>query len=683
MHFRKLSRRLQAYILFHPLALVPAFWALARLPGPRDRPVVAALLAAAIAAGAWRFELTVARGKQSLVFAVVCLALVLQGVQAAVLCAAAGALITHLIRPQGAWWRIGYIAQPFHRRLFNVTHCALVCAAAGLAWSGLRQLPVAGPWWDLASVVAFASLYFLLNTFGVSTAIALEQGSSPAAVWREHFFWMAPAYLVSAAGAVAIAWVYGHVGAAALLLMPCLYLVYRAQRTYVETLKSQRELAEEVNRLLHKEEEANRRKDEFLAMLAHELRNPLGAIANAHYLLSQPGGLGDAQSQLAVVGRQTRHLKRLVEDLLDVSRITRGVVELHSEVTDVRQLLRSALDLAQPIVEGKGHRLTIDVPKGPLPARVDPSRMAQVFANLLCNAAKYTEPGGRLKASLREEEGQIVFRMRDTGVGIDPDLLPRIFDLFVQADRSLSHSDGGLGIGLTLVKHLVELHGGGIEAHSAGLNQGSEFVVKLPLLKAEGAPAGVPMDGRMRDEGATGASVIRHPSSVGALNGGGNGALHPSSLILPSIRTPVGAPSRCVLVAEDQEDAGETLVEMLEMWGYEPVWARTGRQALDLFDVCSPGVAILDVGLPGIDGYELARAIRDRSADVVLIAVTGYGRPEEREAALQAGFDHHLVKPLDAEALRDLLDGLLREVEAAVSGMDRDLERPAAACERG
>jgi signal transduction histidine kinase/CheY-like chemotaxis protein len=666
MQFRKLSPRLQAYILLHPLALMPAFWALSHLPGPRDLPVIAALLAAAIAAGAWRFELTVARGKQSLVFAVVCLALVLQGVQAAVLCAAAGALITHLIKPQGAWWRVGYIAQPFHRRLFNVAHCALVCTAAGYAWHGLRQLPVTGPWWDLASTVAFASLYFMLNTFGVSTAIALEQGSSPVAVWREHFFWMAPAYLVSAAGAAAIAWVYANVGAAALLLLPCLYLVYRAQRTYVETLKSQRELAEEVNRLLHKEEEANRRKDEFLAMLAHELRNPLGAIANAHYLLSRPGGLRDAEAQLAVVGRQTRHLKRLVEDLLDVSRITRGVVELHPEVTDVRQLLRSALDLAQPIVEGKGHRLTIDVPQSPLPARVDPSRMAQVFANLLCNAAKYTEPGGRLKASLREEGGQVVFRMRDTGVGIDPDLLPRIFDLFVQADRSLSHSDGGLGIGLTLVKHLVELHGGAIEAYSAGLNQGSEFVVKLPLLRDEGRG--------MRDEGGAGASSgIRHSSSVGAANG--NGALHPSSLVLPH--------SRCILVAEDQADAGETLVEMLDMWGYEPVWARTGRQALDLFAVCSPAVAVLDVGLPGMDGYELARAIRDRSADVVLIAVTGYGRPEEREAALQAGFDHHLVKPLDAEALQELLGRVLRGVPAAGSGMDCDLKRPPAACELG
>ncbi|MFN3652541.1 MAG: ATP-binding protein [Armatimonadota bacterium] len=627
-----LSNRLRAYIAIHVGALAPAWIAVFTLLPPPDQPALAAaLVVVAAAAGTWRIQLTTEGGRQSLAFAVISLALLLQGVQVAVLAAVVGALASDVLRRQGRW-RWSLVFSPLYRRVFNLAHCGLVSAVAGLVWTAAVGTSVQGPAEKLAGLVIFTTVYFLLNTLGVATAIGLDRQVSPLVVWREHVFWTGAAYLLSA-GAAALIWgAYQAVGPLSLALLPCLYLVYRAHFAYIEALKAQRELADQVQQLLRQEEDANRRKDEFLATLAHELRNPLAAISNAHYVLEQPGGLTGAPRYLDVIGRQSRHLCRLVEDLLDVSRITRGVVELRPETIDLRDPLRAALEAAQPAIRDRRHLLNLCVSDRPLPARVDADRVEQVFANLLGNAAKYTDPEGRIDVTLEAEGEAAVLRVRDTGIGIDPETLPKVFDLFVQADRSLAHSSGGLGIGLTLVRQLVELHGGTISARSEGRGQGSEFTVRLPLL-----PAGTPVRQR--------------------------GASPPGAAAAPAAARPPGRPK--VLLVEDNADAAETLAEMLELWGYDVALALNGPAALELYPAELPDVAILDVGLPEMDGYEVARRLRGMGARLPLIALTGYGRSEERETALGSGFDHHLVKPADPDQLRALLRSLLSQTASA------------------
>ncbi len=616
--FGHLPRSLQWYILLHVGGVLPAAVLVARLPAPNQAWVTGALLLVAAVAGVWRIEVTLKQSRQSLVFAVVCLALLIQGVQAATLCAGVGALLTHLVRPEGAWWRLRYFNQPSYRRVFNVAHCALAGALAG--WLGWAVGPLAHAGWqrELSELIVFTSSYFLINTFGVAAAIAFEQGQSPLQVWREHCFWMAPVYFLSATVAGGIAIAYTSAGPIALLLLPCLYLVFAAYRTYIDTLRKQRELLAEVNRLYQREEEANRRKDEFLAALAHELRNPLAAVSNALYLLERRSGEARADRPVATIRRQTRHLERLVEDLLDVSRITRGVIELRPQRTDLRESLQGAVEAVQPLISAKRHMLRLDLPDQPLWAVADPDRMEQVFVNLLGNAAKYTQPEGEINVFLGLENGALIFRVRDNGLGIDPEHLSTIFDLFIQEKRSLGSSEGGLGIGLTLVRRLVELHEGQLEVYSAGPNRGSEFTVRLPLT---GGPE------------LSGAEEIA----------GSEEAL------------PQQPHRQVVLVAEDQEDAAATLKEILEMWGYTVRLARSGDQALQLAREEPPHVGILDVGLPGIDGYTLARKLREEGSEAILIALTGHGLPADQDAALQAGFDHHRVKPIDIEELRSLL----------------------------
>lgn len=618
MGFKTLPQPLRGYILLHLVALVPVAVVVAQLPAPGNWPLAGVLLLASAVAGIWRIELTLRNGRQSLVFAVACLALLLQGVQAAVLCASLGALLTHLVRPSRPWWRLQYFSQPVHRRVFNVVHCALACALAALIAVGSSILAAEGWARELSGLVVFASAYFLINTFGVATAIALEQQQSPIKVWKEHCFWMAPVYFLSAGVAGGIAVAFRLVGASALLLLPCFYLVFLAYRTYIDTLRKQRELLAEINRLYAQEEEANRRKDEFLAALAHELRNPLAAIANAQYLLERLVDGGRAERPIETIGRQTRHLQRLIDDLLDVSRITRGVIELRLAQTDLRKVLQGATEAVLPLIHAKHHRLHLDIPDAAVCALVDPDRMEQIFVNLLGNAAKYTDPEGEIVASLGVEGDEVVFRVRDNGLGIDPEELPKIFELFIQEKRSLGSSEGGLGIGLTLVKRLVDLHDGQIEAFSAGPHCGSEFTVRLARVHAADSPdtEGGPVD---------------------------QAASEP-----PPARV-------TVLIAEDQDDAAETLEEIIDLWGYAVVLARNGPQALELARTEHPDIGILDIGLPGMDGYSLARKLRDEGSTAVLIAATGHGQPADREAALKAGFDYHQVKPIDLDELRSLL----------------------------
>jgi PAS domain S-box-containing protein len=375
-------------------------------------------------------------------------------------------------------------------------------------------------------------------------------------------------------------------------------------------------------------ETASRAKDEFLAMLGHELRNPLSPILTALELMRRrdPSALSRERT---LIERQVQHVVRLVDDLLDVSRITRGKVELKRRPVDLGDVVATAIEMASPLLENRRHRLDVDVPRRGLLVDGDPARLAQVMSNLLTNSAKYTEPGGRIEVRAGREGRDVVVRVRDSGIGIPPELLPRVFDLFVQSQRALDRSQGGLGLGLTIVKSLTEMHGGRVSAESAGPGRGSTFSVRLPALSAAAlTPA-------------------------------------PGSLLLPRTRRRALVPRR-VLVVDDNQDAADALVEALLAVGHQAVVAYDGPGALDAALRLRPEVAFLDIGLPVMDGYELARRIRDLiGPGVKLVAVTGYSQERDRALSRAAGFDEHLVKPVDLERLESLLEQLIRSTEGA------------------
>lgn len=369
-------------------------------------------------------------------------------------------------------------------------------------------------------------------------------------------------------------------------------------------------------------QEADRQKDEFLAMLAHELRNPLAPIYNAVQLLSlRSRDPAEVEAIRALIDRQVRQLVRLVDDLLDTSRIRRGKIRLCMARVDVAQVVSTAVETSLPLIEDRGHELTVTLPETPLAVHGDAARLAQVLSNLLNNAAKYTETGGRIDLVAERLEGEVCLRVRDTGIGIAPEMLPRVFDLFMQAERSPDRAQGGLGVGLTLVRHLVEMHGGSIEARSAGLGQGTEMVLRLPSLPqaaAEEAPA---------------AAAVQRP------------------------RSPAAAPLK-ILIVDDNRDSTESLAVLMRLSGHEVRTAYDGLAALREVRTFLPDVVLLDIGLPKVDGYEVARRLRREPAraGMTLLAVTGYGQEEDRRLSREAGFDHHLVKPVDLETLRGLLE---------------------------
>jgi signal transduction histidine kinase/response regulator RpfG family c-di-GMP phosphodiesterase len=360
--------------------------------------------------------------------------------------------------------------------------------------------------------------------------------------------------------------------------------------------------------------EASRRKDEFLAVLGHELRNPLAPIRNALHILRRREVPAETREKAqAMAERQTRHMARLVDDLLDLSRITRGKIKLQKEAVDLAALAGRVVEAMGPLVREHRHDLQAEYPPGPLVLEADPVRLEQILTNLLSNAVKYTDPGGRISLWVGEEDGEAVLRVRDTGIGIAPDVLPRIFDLFMQAERYLDRSLGGLGIGLTLVRSLVQLHGGSITASSAGLGQGSEFVVRLPLTpvtaRAE-APPGPPPPG-------------------------------------PRVR---------ILVVDDNADAAISLAVLLRMHGHDVQVVHDGRAALQTAEIFDPEVVLLDIGLPEMDGYEVARRLRqlDKTKDALIVAVSGY-TPVQKPASGKNHINHHLIKPLDLDVLLRLL----------------------------
>src|ERR1700722_11254991 len=362
--------------------------------------------------------------------------------------------------------------------------------------------------------------------------------------------------------------------------------------------------------------EASQRKDEFLAMLAHELRNPLAPILNAIHLLRQEKAVSPGQEEAAnMIDRQARHLTRLVEDLLDVSRITKGKIHLRKQRVELSPLVHQAVETVRPLLDSRKHELTVSLPPEAVWLEADPARLEQVLGNLLNNAAKYTEPCGHIWLTAEREGSEVFLRVKDTGIGILPEMLPRIFDLFVQADRSLDRAQGGLGIGLTLVKRLVQLHEGKIEAHSPGVGKGSEFVVRL-LVVPEVTP--------IKNDG------------------------------VPDCPAESGRPLR-VLVVEDNPDTAESLAMLLRLYGHEVKTANAGPAGLQATLSQTPDVVLMDIGLPGIDGYEVARRIREKTDKPLLIAMTGYGQTEDRERSKESGFEYHLVKPVDPGKLQNLL----------------------------
>ncbi|UVW30038.1 ATP-binding protein [Massilia sp. H6] len=380
-------------------------------------------------------------------------------------------------------------------------------------------------------------------------------------------------------------------------------------------------LARSINQMLdrlHRQQEhlqsEHQRKDEFLAMLAHELRNPLAPISSAAQLLRALYANEPRIRQASdVISRQVTHMTHLVDDLLDVSRVTRGLVTIDKTDVELGAVLREAVEQMTPVIEARGHRLRLDIPAGELHVRGDRTRLIQVAANLLNNAAKYTPDGGELHASLHPQGDYVNLRVQDTGIGIGSDLLPVVFDLFTQGQRTPDRSQGGLGLGLALVRKLVELHEGSVAAHSAGAGQGSTFVVRLPLLDRTPAPIPAPGPGASRS--------ITQPGRI--------------------------------LVVDDNVDAATTLAMMLETAGHLVSTEHTAHAALAAAERQTFEVMLLDIGLPDMGGHELARALKQLPGmtGVALIAVSGYGQEQDRQLSQQAGFVAHLVKPVLAEEL--------------------------------
>ncbi len=369
--------------------------------------------------------------------------------------------------------------------------------------------------------------------------------------------------------------------------------------------------------------EANRGKEEFMALLSHELRNPLSPILTAVGILKQTHNVDPLIKQAGgIIERQVRQMVRLVDDLLDISRITKGKLRLTKGRVDLRAPMNHAADSARPLLAGRRHDFSLLLPTEPLWVEGDPGRLEQIAVNLLTNAAKYTDTGGLVRMTVAREGDDAVVRVMDNGVGIPPEMLPRIFDLFTQVDASLSRSHGGLGIGLALVRTLVEMHGGRVTAASGGAGKGSEFAVKLPALAGPAGPAG---SAPTPEPGATEGKGLR------------------------------------VLVVEDNVDAGDSLSMFLRLHGHVVLVARTGPAALEVAEAFHPACVLLDIGLPGIDGYEVARRLRATPAlaGVTLCALTGYTPSEADEGRpRQAGFDHHFVKPLALDTLLRLLKSL-------------------------
>jgi signal transduction histidine kinase/CheY-like chemotaxis protein len=398
-------------------------------------------------------------------------------------------------------------------------------------------------------------------------------------------------------------------------------LLQANEKLVLATLTAQ-ELREEAQ-LMH------RRQDEFLAMLAHELRNPLAPVSTVVELLGRLDGKPVPAAVLGVLRRQVQHMVRLVDDLLDVSRVTQGKVTLQRRPTAVAEFIHQAVETSRDLIAARGQRLTLELEAAPLFVDGDPVRLAQIFSNLLQNAAKYTQEGGEIAVSARRQGEMVELRVRDNGSGISAEALPHIFDLFAQDERELDRVHGGLGIGLTVVRRMAAMHGGTVVAHSKGRGLGSEFTVTLPYIERE------------HETRSTARAVA---------------ALAPASAR--------------ILLIEDNVDAGQTLADLLRLSGHDVDVALDGQSGLEHFQRFRPQIVLCDIGLPGMDGYEVVAQLRaiERDPKPAVIAVTGYGGSRNAERALAAGFDQYVVKPVDPEALLRIIDSALRVEEWTASG---------------
>jgi signal transduction histidine kinase len=393
-----------------------------------------------------------------------------------------------------------------------------------------------------------------------------------------------------------------------------------ALATVSQDVTARKSMEDNLRSLAAELSEADRRKDEFLATLAHELRNPLAAVSNAVQILRRGGrDRKTVDSASEMLERQVRQVSRLVDDLLDMSRITQGKIELRKEPVELAPIVEQAVEAARALHESPHYELTVTLPPRPVYVQADAARLAQVIGNLLSNAAKFTDTGGHIRLSVEHDGPQAVIRVRDTGIGIAARDLPRLFDMFTQVDTSLERSRDGLGIGLTLVRALVEMHGGTVEANSPGLGQGSEFVVRLPTL------AEAPRPGSR-----------------------------------PTARVPARTVRRRVLIVDDNEDGAESLAILLQLAGHETHTAHDGLQAIEAAGRLRPDVVLLDIGLPRLNGYEVCRRIREQpwGRELRMVALTGWGQQEDRRRSREAGFDTHIVKPVEPEALMALLASL-------------------------
>jgi signal transduction histidine kinase/CheY-like chemotaxis protein len=389
-----------------------------------------------------------------------------------------------------------------------------------------------------------------------------------------------------------------------------------ARRESESALRKSDSLLREQTEALH---ESARRKDEFLAMLAHELRNPLAALSGAVAVMSRSTDAEDLEWSRTTIQRNIKQLARLIDDLLDVSRVTRGKIELRKERFEASSVIDQAVDSVQHLLAPKGHQIAVSLARGSLWVNADPTRLQQIVSNLLTNAIQYSEGGSYIRLRAEQHNGEVVVRVRDNGQGIRPELLPHVFDLFTQGDRSLARTEGGLGIGLTMVKTLAEMHGGTVTASSEGPGKGSEFVLRLP----SGAAAEV---------------------KVAAA---------------PPTTTPDGARSgNCVLVVDDNVDLSRALTTLLSRFGYDARGVHDGQSAIEAARSLRPDVVLLDLGLPGMDGYEVARRLRREEGfhDATIIAITGYGQEDGGRLTHEEGFNHHLIKPVQIETLVALLE---------------------------
>ena len=392
---------------------------------------------------------------------------------------------------------------------------------------------------------------------------------------------------------------------------------YEVRNTLSELTNAEAALRAQSERL----RDSDRRKDEFLATLAHELRNPLAPIRNALQIIQIAGNDGPAVEQARqMMERQLGQMVRLIDDLLDVSRISRGKFELRRERVELAAAIKSAVDTAQPLIDAAGHRLTVSTGSRSVYLDADPVRLAQIFSNLLNNAAKYMERGGHIWLSVTPKEHEVVVSVRDTGIGIPAEALPGIFDMFAQLDHSLERAQGGLGIGLTLVKQLLEMHGGRIEARSDGPGKGAEFIAHLPIVTVTSRRPPADTAGKERE----------------------------------------GIPTCRILVADDNRDAAESMSTVLRLMGNEVRTVHDGMQAVEEAAAFRPDMVLLDIGMPRLNGYDAARRIRAErwGKSMMVVAMTGWGQDEDKRLASEAGFDRHFTKPVDPRDVEQLIAGL-------------------------